>query len=386
MPSDQYVTRAKGFKQHRGARGEGHLFKRGRLWWYKAPTGQRFSTGTQIKSEAVDFKLRKLAELRVEQPHIKTKSKPSSVNELLDAHLAYMRRKNRASAQDVERILKKHVRPYFGERVASSLTTADFERYREDKTLEKLEPTTINRHLSYIRSGYVTGQKRVTPRMVDFIPAFPIVDESYNVRQGFLSFDGYENVLAALPVSLKPLFVCAFHVSSRKSELQNILWSQVDLEEGLIVLDASETKNRTGRALPIYGDMVDVLAAQKKLRDAEFPDCEHVFFWHTEDAMIAHGGQRSVPGTHIKVFRKSWLKAVKVAGLPDPDLLFHDLRRTAERNMAKAGMDQAMRMKISGHKTPSMSLQYNILTAADIAAEKTKMDDWFKEQKAKTKK
>ena len=48
------------------------LFQRGRVWWYKAPNGERVSTGTAIESEAVDFKIRKLAELRSDQPHIKT--------------------------------------------------------------------------------------------------------------------------------------------------------------------------------------------------------------------------------------------------------------------------------------------------------------------------
>jgi integrase len=364
----------------RSVKGEGSLFQRGRIWWFKFD-GQSFSTRTQIKSEAIDFKLRKLAGLRLDQPHIKTEGRRATINELLDAHLSYMRRKNRASVKDVEAILNKHVRPYFGERAASSLTTADFEHYREDKTEENLEPTTINRHLSYIRSGYQTGHKPVTPRMVDFIPAFPIVDESYNVRQGFLTFDGYGKVLAALQVSLKPLFVCAFHVSSRKGELRNLLWSQVDLEDGMIVLEPSDTKNRTERALPIYGDMLEVLRAQKKLRDGQFPECEHVFFWHEEDAIISLS--RVVAGTQIQDFRKWWFKAVKAAGYPN--LLFHDLRRTAERNMTKAGMDQSMRMKISGYKTPSMSHRYNILTVADIADEKLKLDAWFKEQKAKRK-
>jgi hypothetical protein len=58
------------------------------------------------------------------------------------------------------------------------------ERYREAKE-DKVKLTTINRHLSHRRSGFVTGYKRVTPRLVDFIPAFRIVDESYNVRRGF---------------------------------------------------------------------------------------------------------------------------------------------------------------------------------------------------------
>src|SRR5580700_11037059 len=195
----------------RGAKGEGSLYKRAdsRFWHYKAPNGERFATGTQVKSEAIDFKHRKLAQLRTGQPHIVSKAKGATVNELLDAHLAYMRRKGRKSAQDVEWVLDLHVRPYFGERVASTLTTKDFEQYREDKK-NNLEPTTINRHMSYLRSGYYTGMKRVTPQMVNFIPAFPTVDESYNVRQGFLTMDGYQEVLDNLPVSLKPLFICGF--------------------------------------------------------------------------------------------------------------------------------------------------------------------------------
>jgi integrase len=368
-------------KQKRGAKGEGSLYKRGAFWWYKTPQGERFPTGTQIKSEATDFKLRKLAALRTDQPHIVSKAKGATVNELLDAHLAHMRRKGRKSAQDVEWVLDLHVRPYFGERIASSLGTADFEQYRKDKT--DLAATTLNRHLSYIRSGYVTGHKRVTPRMVEFIPAFPIVDESYNVRQGFLTFEGYEKILPHLPESIRPLFVCAFHVSSRKGELKNILWPQVDFEEGLILLDRSDTKNKTGRGLPIYGDMLETLTAQKALRDRDFPECEHVFFWHREDVGISNF-MRKLPGTHIGQFAKTWKSAVKAAGYPN--LLFHDLRRTAERNMTKAGMDQSMRMKISGHKTPNMSIRYNIVVAADIADEKSKLDDWFKGEKAALKK
>jgi integrase len=368
-------------KQKRGAKGEGSLYKRGAFWWYKTPQGERFLTGTQIKSEATDFKLRKLSALRTGHPHIVSKAKGATVNELLDAHLAHMRRKGRKSAQDVEWVLNLHVRPYFGERVASTLGTADFEQYRKDKA--DLAPTTLNRHLSYIRSGYVTGHKRVTPRMVEFIPAFPIVDESYNVRQGFLTFEGYEKILPHLPESISPLFVCAFHVSSRKSELKNILWSQVDFEEGLILLDRSDTKNKTGRGLPIYGDMLETLTAQKALRDRDFPECEHVFFWHRGDVGISNF-MHKLPGTHIGQFAKTWKSAVKAAGYPN--LLFHDLRRTAERNMTKAGMDQSMRMKISGHKTANMSIRYNIVVAADVADEKSKLEQWFKEEKAAHKK
>jgi integrase len=179
-----------------------------------------------------------------------------------------------------------------------------------------------------------------------------------NVRTGFLSDEEYAALLAELPAELKPLFVTAYETGIRLGELKVIRWSQVDLNEGFITLERGETKNGEGRVAPVLaGDMRDLLTTAKSERDASWPKSPWVF---------------NREGEPIKDFRASWEAACKRAGVPD--LKFHDLRRTAVRNMRRAGVPQVVRMKISGHKTDSMERRYNIVDTDDLSIAKRLME------------
>jgi integrase len=370
-------------KVNRNANGDGSLFQRGLAWYWKIRwNGERlvFPTGTRIKSEATDWKKEKLAELlNGGVPAEKPKASGVLINELLDDYIAYLKLKGRKSVDITEGVVNSRLRPFFGAIGGSKLQTSDLDRYRQQFSPDK--QSTANRHLAYLHAAMTHGWKRQKPRKIqpDDVPHFEMADESKNVRMGFIEEPGYRAILKELPASLKPLFTCAYHVSTRKGELKNILWSQVDLEDEIIVLEHGDTKGKVGRYLPVYGEMLTALKKQKALRDSEYPETEHVFFWQKEDVVFGHGGTRTVPGGHIKKFDASWKSAVKRAGYPD--LLFHDLRRSATRNMRKAGIDQALRMKISGHKTDSMERRYNIVDVQDIKEAGRKMKEWATQQK-----
>jgi integrase len=51
-----------------------------------------------------------------------------------------------------------------------------------------------------------------------------------------------------------------------------------------------------------------------------------------------------------------------------PGLRFHDLRRSAIRNLIRTGTPQSVAMKISGHRTVSTFLRYDIVSDEDMRA------------------
>ena len=121
---------------------------------------------------------------------------------------------------------------------------------------------------------------------------------------------------------------------------------KVNLREGIVRLEPGETKNSEGRTLNMEPELWDML---KELHRNRRLDCLFVFHLN---------------GKRIGEFYKSWRTAC--VAISKPGLLFHDLRRSAVRNMVRAGIPERVAMTISGHKTRSVFDRYNIVSQEDL--------------------
>ena len=101
-----------------------------------------------------------------------------------------------------------------------------------------------------------------------------------------------------------------------------------------------------GRVLIVVGALAELVERRKVARVDLLPQ---VFHRH---------------GVKINRCYKAWRSACRSAGVPGK--LFHDLRRTAVRNMIRAGVPERIAMAISGHKTRSIFDRYNIVNEDDI--------------------
>jgi len=382
----------------RKRKGEGSLFQHNGYWFY---TYGYTVDGQQRKKKKClgpveDFKTEAAAwteAKRVRDQFITDVSTGKVVTsdvesvtcgELLTQYIAQLKARKKPAAYVIEKCIEANIRPFFGQKKVAKLETRHFEQYREMRT-EAVSNITVDHDFAYLKSALLLEYKK-TPSRVVRVPHIPKSGED-NVRMGFLEFDGYEKVLGQLPISLKCLFVLAYHIGNRKGALLELKWPQVDFKNGVIRFIRIQNRKPVPLAAPIYGDMDDWLRRQRAFRDEHFPKCDAVVFWYPIDCEIdptlkgGHGGRRNEPGSPIKTFYQSWNSAVEGAGFPD--LLFHDLRRSAVRNMVeKIGMSEKRAMEISGHKTRSCFERYHIVSLADIQESGAKMDKWMKEQRA----
>lgn len=207
------------------------------------------------------------------------------------------------------------------------------DRYAADRLAEDAAPATVNRELAALKRMIRLGKRA---KLVGTVPTIQMLEER-NVRKGFVEDGQFEALLRELPEHLGPLALVAFVTGWRKGELLSRKWRHVDFDAGWLRLEPGETKNGEARMFPLIPHLRAALEEQRERKGEIERRTGHIigslFFYFDS-------------GKPIRDFRGAWASACRRAGCPE--LIFHDFRRTAVRNLVRAGVPEPVAMKLSG--------------------------------------
>ena len=185
-------------------------------------------------------------------------------------------------------------------------------------------------------------------------------------RVRFLSDEELPRLLDAVRASphpdLLPAVLLALTTGARSGEILGLRWSQIDFKRRAITLHQGETKNDAGRALPLSGEVVELLQARNKLRkiddDRVFPTAEGI-----KELGIREPWKVALVQAGIDVRQATRSGRAKKDAPPvmTSDFRWHDLRHTAASYLTMEGVSAIEVARVLGHKTLTMSLRYSHL-------------------------
>jgi len=340
----------------------GSVFRRGRIWWvkyYRAGRPIRESSNSEMKTEALRL-LRSREGQIVEGRFPGLRFQKVTYEELA---VLYLRdyEINKKKSQVRAKQLAAHLGKFFNGMRAMEITTTHVMAYASLRQTAGAANGTINRELAALKRMFNLAVRQ-TPPLIGQVPYIPLLKED-NIRRGFFEHSEFLALRAALPDHLKPVITLGYWTGMREKEILSITWTQIYFDLDLIRLEPGTTKSGEGRWTPLMGDCKRVLEEWRTHTLEHWPNCLWACHYH------GHPFQR---------FTHAWDRACERVGLEGK--LFHDLRRTAIRNMVRAGIPERVAMQISGHKTRSVFDRYDIVSEGDLHEAAVRMATWWKRQ------
>jgi integrase len=378
------------------SKGAGRVFQRNERWWVAywgfLPNGEmgevRESAG-ETEDDARDLLRERLIQVRNRKRGLETTSHPSLervlVGELLDDLVVFLRvggkKRTGRPIKSLEWTIGRDgkgghlapIRDHFGAMKAFRVTTAKIEQYIEARQTAGRSSATINREVQLLGQAFRRAANHDTPKLAR-IPRIPMLSEQGNEREGFVERHEFNAIVKHLDGPFAAIAEFGYLTGWRRGEILGLEWSRIDLADGVIRLPGNKTKSGAARSIGMGADLAGLMERQWKARAFQSPEGEGL------SPFVFHVGGEKIP---TSTFQKRWKAARKAAHLPD--VLFHDLRRTAIRDLVRAGVSRTIAKKISGHKTDSVFDRYNISDAEDTGTAQDSRAEYLDRREAKLK-
>jgi integrase len=333
----------------------GSIYKRGRVYWiaWVDQRGQQQCESTRMKgvrsgtnhNDAKRLLAEREGKIAEGVPFTKDAAKfvfTDAAQLVTDNYIA----RGRKTLVDTQRRLDKYLVPFFGHLLMASITSDVIDAFVAQRKEAAATNSEINRELGVLKRAFTLSMRA---RKTFARPHIEMLKEPAP-RAGFFEYAEFVKVRDGLPTEVQPLIEFIYVTGWRwNSEARVLRWDQVDFAHGTVTIAPGVTKGGEGRTFMMTTALRKLLQTQRKYTDRTAPDCQWVFH---------------VSGEPIVSFYPQWRAACAAAKVPGR--LLHDMRRTAIRNLVRAGVSEAVAMKMCGHKTRSVFDRYNITSEGDL--------------------
>ena len=343
-----------------------------KFFWYGFTfKGRRVQKSAKVTNQREAENIEKAAWVQLARGEVGIEDKPEAerktIGKMLDALVEDFKDRKKDTIKNLNLIAM--VKSELGEHFADDFKTADVKSYvRELRTPKKsskkgrqskssLANSTIKHRLQVLASAYELENETREDNDVEplRVPRYPKKKRKKDLKEadartGFLRRAEFDLLRSHLPDDLKDFALFAYITGWRKNAIATLEWS--DVRDGNIYLRGVNSKNGDPYYVPIFGELVELIERRK---EAAIKMGSTV----VQDSPVFHRDKQV-----IVEFRKSWATACVAAKCQGR--IFHDLRRSAARNLIRSGVAKDVVKQIGGWKTDSMLTRYNVTGEEDL--------------------
>jgi integrase len=224
----------------------------------------------------------------------------------------------------------------------SQITADRIEDFRDERLAAGVGPATVNRDLVPLRMMLRKAQKRRFIARSPFVDVESLEEKSMRRKPHIVPYSEEERILTVADSHIRALAVLILETGLRSNcEALVLKWADIDFESDTIRV--RESKTAAGiRNVPVSGRCKAELLAWRNRVGPEFSP--YVF-----------PNMRN-PSRTLKDIRRSWAKALKLAGIPY--FWLYNLRHTHASRLSAAGVPDLFVAQMIGHSSTSIMPTY----------------------------
>jgi integrase len=262
-----------------------------------------------------------------------------------------------------------HLKSEFGNRKAAQVTPLMVDNFRikmkkvvSERTGKPFSGSSINKMVSLARRIYYLAMDAGMVKSNPFARRGTFKEEP---KGHYIPDQEFWKIYKYLPDYLKPVILVAYLTGMRRGEILELKWDRVNLSEGYVDLTPDDTKTDEPRR--IYFGSINELKDVFINADLKKKAGQELVFTKDDGS--------PVPKWYIQRLFKKACSEAKVY-----PYRLHDLRHTFNTNMTKAGVDQVVVMKLTGHKTNAMFLRYSHIDKEQSESAMEKLNGFLSEK------